>query len=142
MKNQALKLTEAYVKDNLLHIEGNVYDHLITDAEMSDNGYFFYLTDEEIEAYENKPSERARLEDEVENFLKDNFDFDITFDVHFDDEDSSNSKGFEATYQECKDYIETYIGTDESYFADYKGGAVSIVCNYNGITYFENTIKK
>ena len=52
-----------------------------------------------------------------------------TFDVHFDNEDYSSSKGWAATYKECLDYIRTYNGTDESYFADYKGGVVSISCN-------------
>ena len=140
MKNQASQLTQTYLNDNLLHIEGNVYDHLITDAEISDNGYFFYLTDEEIEAYENDDSERASLENEVDQFLKDNFDFEITFDVIFHNQESSNSKGFKLTFEECKDYIETYIGTDNSYFADYKGGIVCILCDYNGITYFQKTI--
>lgn len=31
--------------------------------------------------------------------------------------------------EEAKDYINQYNGTNDSYFADYKGGIVSIVCN-------------
>lgn len=49
------------------------------------------------------------------------------FDVVFNDETDSNSKGFELSLSECKSYIDTYNGTQESYFADYKGGTVSIV---------------
>lgn len=52
-----------------------------------------------------------------------------TYDVVFNDDSNSNSKGFEASLDYCKDYIQTYNGTDESYFADYKGGTVSIMCN-------------
>lgn len=52
-----------------------------------------------------------------------------TYDVHFNDETSSNSKGWQDTYQYCLDYIKAYNGTNESYFADYKGGIVSIYCN-------------
>lgn len=52
-----------------------------------------------------------------------------TYDVVFDGDTSSNAKGFRETYQYCRDYIKANNGTDESYFADYKGGVVSIVCN-------------
>jgi hypothetical protein len=52
-----------------------------------------------------------------------------TYDVHFNDANDSNNKGFKESFEYCKDYIESYNGTDESYFADYKGGIVSIVCN-------------
>lgn len=141
MKNQALQLTQAYLNDNILHIEGNVYYHLSFNAEMSDNGYYFYLTDEEIEAYENNASERSRLENEVDQFLKDNFNFDITFDVVFHNQESSNSKGFKLTYQECQDYIDSNMGTDNSYFADYKGGTVCIVCDYNGNIIYQQDVK-
>ena len=52
-----------------------------------------------------------------------------TFDVVFNDDEKSDRKGWRATFEECKDYIETYNGTNESYFEDYKGGVVSIVSN-------------
>lgn len=52
-----------------------------------------------------------------------------TYDVHFNDANDSNNKGFKESFEYCKDYIESYNGTNESYFADYKGGIVSIVCN-------------
>lgn len=52
-----------------------------------------------------------------------------TYDIYFNDDTSSNNKGFKTTLEECKSYIELYNGTNESYFEDYKGGVVSIVCN-------------
>lgn len=63
-----------------------------------------------------------------------------TYDIHFNDETSSDSKGFTATFDYCKDYIESYNGTNESYFEDYKGGTVSIVCNETGETVFETEV--
>lgn len=48
------------------------------------------------------------------------------FDVVFNDSEKSDSKGFSESYEYCKDYIKWYNGTSESYFADYKGGVVSI----------------
>lgn len=56
----------------------------------------------------------------------------LTYDVHFNNSDNSNSKGFEATIDKCRTYIDANNGTDNSYFGDYKGGIVSIVCNQTG----------
>lgn len=64
-----------------------------------------------------------------------------TYDVHFNDSENSNSKGFKLTFDECKAYIAANNGTDNSYFADYKGGDVSIVCNETGETEYSEAIK-
>lgn len=52
-----------------------------------------------------------------------------TFDVCFDDDYTSNCKGFSESLEYCRHYIRCYNGTRESYFEDYNGGWVSIVCN-------------
>ena len=64
-----------------------------------------------------------------------------TYDVHFDDSNDSNSKGFKLSIEECKDYINSNNGTNDSYFGDYKGGTVSIVCNETGETEYSEAIK-
>lgn len=51
------------------------------------------------------------------------------YDVCFNNDDSSNSKGWNETYGYCKNYIDSNNGTNNSYFADYKGGTVSIYNN-------------
>jgi hypothetical protein len=63
-----------------------------------------------------------------------------TYDVHFNDDQDSNNKGFEYTLEEAKEYIQAYNGTNESYFEDYKGGAVSVVCNETGETVYEEKV--
>ena len=65
----------------------------------------------------------------------------LTYDVHFNDSTDSNNKGSEYSFEEAKSYIERYNGTNESYFEDYKGGIVSIVCNETGETVYEETIR-
>lgn len=65
----------------------------------------------------------------------------FTYDVHFNDENDSNNKGFKYSLEDAKGYIDSYNGTNESYFEDYKGGTVSIVCNETGETVFETEIK-
>lgn len=55
-----------------------------------------------------------------------------TYNVVFNDGYNSNDKGFSESLSYCRNYIERYNGTDESYFRDYKGGVVSILCNETG----------
>lgn len=64
-----------------------------------------------------------------------------TYDVVFNDDCHSNSKGWEETLKNCFDYIKANNGTDNSYFADYKGGVVSIVCNETDETIYEEDVK-
>lgn len=64
-----------------------------------------------------------------------------TYDVHFNDSNDSNNKGFNESFDYCKNYIESYNGTNESYFEDYKGGVVSIVCNETGEEVYSEEIR-
>ena len=52
-----------------------------------------------------------------------------TYDVFFQDETSSNNKGFRISYKDCRAYIDTNINRKGSLFDDYQGGTVEIVCN-------------
>lgn len=65
----------------------------------------------------------------------------LTYDVYFDDDESSANKGFEQTFNECKAYIERYNGADEYYFEDFKSGVVSIRCNETGEVVYQEDIK-
>ena len=65
----------------------------------------------------------------------------LTYNVVFNDDTNSNDKGFEQTLAYCKDYISTYNGTNESYFADYKGGIVQIVCNETEEVVYEEEVR-
>lgn len=56
----------------------------------------------------------------------DNINNDHRFDVFFNDSENSNSLGFRESFDYCLNYIKTYNGSNHSYFADYKGGTVSI----------------
>ena len=64
-----------------------------------------------------------------------------TYDVVFNDDCHYNSKGWKETLDYCIDYIKSNNGTDNSYFADYKGGVVSIVCNETDETVFDKPVK-
>lgn len=64
-----------------------------------------------------------------------------TYDVHFNDDNDSNGKGFKQSINYCLDYIEANNGSNDSYFSDYKSGTVSVVCNETGDTVFETQVK-
>lgn len=65
----------------------------------------------------------------------------LTYDVIFDDDESSASKGFEQTYDECKAYIEKHNGADGYYFENFKSGVVSIRCNETNEVVYQEDIK-
>lgn len=52
-----------------------------------------------------------------------------TYDVVFNDDCNSNRKGINGTYEECMDWIHCNRRDKSTYFGDYAGGTVSIVCN-------------
>ena len=64
-----------------------------------------------------------------------------TYNVHFNDETDSNDKGMAVSLQEAKDYIEAWNGSNSSYFEDYKGGTVSVVCNETGESVYEESVR-
>ena len=66
-----------------------------------------------------------------------------TYDVVFNDENNSNSKGFKSSVEDCMKYIKANNDTSSpySYFADYKGGVVSVVCNETGEAVYSETIR-
>lgn len=64
-----------------------------------------------------------------------------TYDIVFNDDTSSNNKGFSQTLKYCKDYIKAYNGTGFSYFGDYIGGVVQIINNRTGLVVYETQVK-
>lgn len=65
----------------------------------------------------------------------------LTYDVMFHDSYNSSSKGFSLSIEDCKKYIELNNGSNDSYFADYKGGIVSVVCNETGEEVYSEIVK-
>lgn len=62
-----------------------------------------------------------------------------TYNVQFNDSENSNDKGFQLTIEDCKNWINSNK-TNDTYFRDYAGGTVSIVCNETGNIVFEENI--
>lgn len=91
----------------------------------------------ELWAFWNRSDEPANLDDFVARFVTKR----RTYDIQFDDDNNSNNKGFGMTLEEAKEYVQRYNGTTESYFEDYKGGTVSVICNETGETVHQETVK-
>lgn len=64
-----------------------------------------------------------------------------TYDIHFNDDTSSNNKGFAISLEEAKAYIAANNRTNNRYFANYKGGTVSIVCNETDEVVYSEEVK-
>jgi hypothetical protein len=78
MKHSAEQLTRAYIHDNKQFINGNIAEHLMLNIEAVSN-YNEYLSDEEFEEYENaSPERKSEIENEIEGWIKEKFDYDIT----------------------------------------------------------------
>ena len=67
-------------------------------------------------------------------------DIKYTYDVIFNDDNSSNSKGIHGTKDECIRWIESNRHDSTTYFGDYKCGIVSIVCDQTGDVVYEECI--
>lgn len=63
-----------------------------------------------------------------------------TYDVVFNDSCDSNSKGFSSTIEECMSWIESNRNDSSTYFGDYRGGTVSVVCNETGEEVYSESI--
>lgn len=63
-----------------------------------------------------------------------------TYDVHFNDANDSNSKGFTLSQEEAIEKANDMLLTRDSYVEDYVGGTISVVCNETGETVWEKAI--
>jgi hypothetical protein len=63
-----------------------------------------------------------------------------TFDVIFNDANNTDRKGFAASADYCLQYVTAHNGTNDSYFADYSGGVVQVVCNEDGEVIHEERV--
>jgi hypothetical protein len=112
--------------------QGNVYAIWAEDALTCCNAEAKYISldkDDCEKAFEEMNEKRA------------NAGIESTYDIHFNDSKDSNSKGFKMSLEEAKAYINANNGTNNSYFADYKGGTVSVICNETGETAYETEVK-
>ena len=74
MKHNIKELTDMHVSDSKQHITGDVAEHLINEAHNIENGWYFYLSDEEIAEYETAPPDiRQEIQDEIVQWIAENY---------------------------------------------------------------------
>ena len=78
MKNSALQLATQIIQDNKDFISGNITEYMIQEVDMSHNNFFQYLTDEEMYEIDGNQEKWNELEDQVNEMLRENFDYDIS----------------------------------------------------------------
>ncbi len=73
MKANIKQLTDAHVSDSRTHIVGNTAVHLIEEARNMEGGYYFYLTNDEINEFETDDERRDELIEDIEAFIIENY---------------------------------------------------------------------
>lgn len=139
MKTYSITKNEKAVKTGLSKEQADKLFFCV--VEDQSNGYIY---DNEAETIYNEVSGQVCAKKGDDCVDAGDYRFEIveeTYNIHFNDENNSNDKGFAMSYDDAMHYIKTYNGTSESYFADYKGGTVSIVNNVTGETVYEEEVK-
>jgi len=76
MKHSIETLLNAVVNDNYNYIkesEGTIADWLLLNTREEEYGYYFFLTNDEIEEFENNKTRKNELIEEVESYVIENF---------------------------------------------------------------------
>jgi hypothetical protein len=63
-----------------------------------------------------------------------------TYDIYFHSNDSSMNNGFRISLEQAQNYVSMHNGTNHSYFQDFKGGMVQIVCHETEEVVYETEI--
>jgi hypothetical protein len=108
-----------FAKNNL----SSMYYHVVNSNEVHSFEYIKEAVDDLIEAINQEEKLQTNFKCELIAPIE------LTFDIVFDSDTSSNNKGFSNDFEYCFNYVNIHNGTNHSYFKVYKGENVSIYCN-------------
>jgi len=80
MKDSIATMLDSLVHDNREHIKengGNAAEYIMTDTEAQDQGWLWFLDDEEIEEFENDSMRRDELKREITEYVRRNYNYNI-----------------------------------------------------------------
>lgn len=84
MKNAIETLLNSYIHDNeeyILQNGGNVANHILADTEAQDQGWLWFLSDEEIDEYENADAARREgIRNEIREYINENYNYNLRSD--------------------------------------------------------------
>lgn len=78
MKTYIKTLLDSFVFDNeksIIENGGNVAEYIIAETRAQDQGWLWFLSEEEIEEFENNPTRRKKHIGEITKFVNDNYDY-------------------------------------------------------------------
>jgi len=80
MKNSIETMLDSFIHDNREYIKengGNVAEYIMTGTEAQDQGWLWFLDDEEIEEFENDSMRRDELKREITEYVNKNYNYNI-----------------------------------------------------------------
>ena len=76
-------MLKSYIYDNrsfIIENGRNVAEYILSEAENMDNGWLWFLSDDEIEKFESDRDAKDRMIQEIKDYLKSNYDYEVTED--------------------------------------------------------------
>ena len=138
-KLQVLKEGYADYLRNGKDYNSNLREYVEAKADSDPNFFRWLFNNDNLNDFGTNLTDEQK--EEYEDFLDVCEENSFTYDVYFDDDNNTNGEGWHESYQYCKDYIESNNGTNWSYFADYKGGTVSIYNNETEEDVYSEVVK-
>lgn len=118
MKPNIKQLLDSFVHDNeetIIEHGYNVAEYILNDTESQDNGWLWFLTDEEIEKFEKFEQfgpERQMFVNEITAFVNKNYNYNINKKYILQDCEAGNIIDEFNTIEEAKDGLNRYEAGD------------------------------
>ena len=83
MKSSISAMLDSYVSDNSLYIVengGNAAEYILADTEAQDQGWLWFLSDEEIKTFETDRKARYQMIQEIKDYVNSNYNYEVTED--------------------------------------------------------------
>ena len=81
MKTCIETMLKSYIYDNrsfIVENGGNVAEYILADTEAYENGWLWFLNDEEIEIFESDKNAKHQMIQEIKHYVNSNYDYKIT----------------------------------------------------------------
>lgn len=83
MKTCIETMLKSYIYDNrsfIVENGGNVAEYILADTESYENGWLWFLSDEEIEIFELDRDARQQMIQEIKDYVNSNYNYEVTED--------------------------------------------------------------
>jgi hypothetical protein len=80
MKSSISTILDSYVDDNsscIIENGGNAAEYILANTEAQDQGWFWFLSDEEIETFESDLEARLKMIQEIKDYINTNYSYEV-----------------------------------------------------------------